>query len=390
MEPPEPVPSKRFTLRTIATFLLGPGALLPMGFIVAVLMGFVIYTPPEVTGKLEHLLFFQGSTDMGGGCLFAGTMALYVYFGFTAALYLTLRLSEEPPASTFGLDLRRALWFLKFHIAAFLIGGLGNIGYDSRVISNDFRNMFLFVCALYAGGVLLIVLLHRAMKSIIFRLLLAPTLIVLWMIVGADGNTSRAGQLVQSGQNPQPIVRGVRHGIMLAWHRGCDAVLGNVDEATDAYYAVATTYLSNLVLLGLVLFGLHALDMFLARKGVVSQKQFWGLLGLLTLSVFLITGTVHYFRFDKERQVIMPILAEVSANLTPADVEAMQADPAMRIREKELLKSKLLSPSVVDRISRILRPEYFTNQVAVVILVPLPENFFLFLLRIFFKFSKLN
>ncbi|MCX6996857.1 MAG: hypothetical protein NTV49_07180 [Kiritimatiellaeota bacterium] len=301
--------------------MLGPGMLLPMSFVVAGLMGGVFYTPPEVTGRLEHLLFFQGSTDLGGGCLFAGTMALYVYFGFTAALYLALRLSDTPPAPTFGADVRRALWFLKFHIAAFLIGGLGNIGYDSRVTPNDFRNMFLFVGVLYTGSIFLIVALNRTLQSMTSRVLLAPALVVLWMVIGADGNASRAGQLVQSGQDPQPVVRGLRHGFMFAWHHGCDALLGDVSDATHAYYAAATGYLSDLVLLGLALFGLHALGKFVVRKGVANQKQFWTMLGILTLAVFLITGTVHYLRYIGERRLILPILAEVSANLTPADAE---------------------------------------------------------------------
>lgn len=353
--------------------------LLPMSFVVAGLMGGALYTPPEMTGKLEHLLFFQGSTDQGGGCLFAGTLALYVYFGFTAALYLALRLSETAPAPTFGADVRRALWFLKFHIAAFLIGGLGNISYDSRVSPNDFRNMFLFAGALYTSSLFLIIALNRMTKRLVTRLVLAPMLIVLWMFIGADGNTSRAGQLVQSGQDPQPIVRGVRHGLMLAWHHGCDALLGDVGPATHTHYLAIAKYLSNLVLLGLVLYGLHALGKFLSRKGIVRAKHFWTTLGLLTLVAFLITGTAHYIQYEKVRRMLSPLLAEISANLTPADAEAMRADPAMHIRETNLLKAKLLSQPVRDRIDRLLRPGYFTNPVEVVLLIPLPGELFFFL-----------
>ena len=379
MERPAPVSKKKFTLRAVAIFLLGPGMLLPMGFVVAWLVGGVLYTPPEMTGKLEHMLFFQGSTDLGDGCFFAATMALYIYFGFTAAGYLTLRLSEAPPAQTFGADLRRALWLLRFHIAAFLIGGMGNIGADGRVTPNDFRNMFLFVGVLYTGSIFLIVLLRRSMKSTAVRLLMAPALIVLWLIVGSDGNTARAGQLVQSGQDPQSIVRSVRHGIMLVWHRGCDALLGDVDKVARVYYAATTKYLSNFILLGLALFGLHALGKFLTRKGVVRPKYFWTTLGLLILAAFLITGTRHYIRFASERRMLLPLLADVSTNLMPADAEAMRADPGMQSRELNLLKSNVLSQPVMDRINRILRPEYFTNQVEVVILIPLPGEWFFFL-----------
>ncbi len=363
----------------MATFLLGPAMLLPMSFIVAGLIGGVLYTPPEMTGKLEHMLFFQGSTDLGGGCLFAGTMALYIYFGFTAALYLALRLSEAPQGPTFGADVRRALWLLKLHIAAFLIGGLGDIGYDSRVTPNDFRDMFLFVSALYSGSIFLIVGLNRTTKKLATRLVLAPTLIILWLIVGADGNTSRAGQLVQSGQDPQPIVRGIRHGLMLAWHHGCDRLLGDVSYATEARYLAAAQYLPDLVLLGLVLFGLHALGKFLARKGVMRLKHFWTTLVLLTLAALLGTGTLRYAQYDKERRLILPILAQVSGNVTNADAEALRADPAMRTRETDLLKANLLSQPVRERINRMLRPEFVTNRVEAVILIPLPDDYFFFL-----------
>ena len=370
---------KKLTLRTVATFLLGPVMLLPMSIVVAGLIGGALYVPPEMTGKLERMLFFQGSTDLGGGCLFAGTMALYVYFGFTAALYLALRLSETLPGPTFGADVRRALWSLKFHIAAFLIGGVGNIGYDSEVTPNDFRNMFLFAGALYTGSIFLVVVLNRTLKTMGVRLLLAPALIVLWMIVGADGNTSRAGQLVNSGQDPQPIVRGVRHGLMLAWHRGCDALLGDVGRATQTHYLALAKYLSNAVLLAVLLYGLHSLGKFLARKGIVRLKYFWTALGLLLLAIFLITGARHYIHFATERRMLLPLLADVSANLTPADAEAIRADPAMQRRGMNLLKSKVLSKPVMDRINRILRPEYFTNQVEIVILLPLPDDYFFFL-----------
>ncbi|MCX7007941.1 MAG: hypothetical protein NTY53_11970 [Kiritimatiellaeota bacterium] len=379
MELVDPALKKKITLRGVATFLLGPVMLLPMSFVVAGLVGGVLYTPPEMTGKLEHMLFFQGSSDLGGGCLFAGTLALYVYFGITAALYLALRLSETPPCPTFGADVRRALWFLKFHIAAFLIGGMGDIGYDSSVTPNDFRNMFLFVGALYTGSIFLIVVLNRTLKKMAPRLRLAPTLIILWLIVGSDGNTSRAGQLVQSGQDPQPIVRGIRHGLMLAWHHGCDALLGDVGPATHTHYLAIAKYLSNSVLLGLVFYGLYTLGKFLARKSVVRQKPFWSTLGLLILAVFLIICTRHYIHFANERRMLLPLLAEISAALTPADAEAMRADPAMQRRGMNLLKSNALSQSVMDRINRILRPEYFTNQAEVVILIPLPDEWFFFL-----------
>lgn len=62
-----------------------------------------------------------------------------------------------------------------------------------------------------------------------WKCILAPLFIVLWLIIGSDGNTARAGQLVSSAKNPHYIVRGKRHAIMMSWHRICDSLFGNVE-----------------------------------------------------------------------------------------------------------------------------------------------------------------
>lgn len=215
---------KRLKTRQIATFLLGPWMLVPQAFVLAGLVGGLLYEPPEIHRHLERHIFLQGNTDWGGGCLFAGTVALYVAFGFTAAWYLTLKLQESATPASFGRKLLKAIWILKFHILAFAIGGTAHIGYDARVTPNDFRNMFLLATMIYVCSVLMIVVLHSIHLPLVPRLLLAPLFTVLWLIVGSDGNTARAGQLVQSGQDPQSITRGTRHAVMLSWHRLCDSV----------------------------------------------------------------------------------------------------------------------------------------------------------------------
>ena len=57
--------------------LTGPLLIIPTGLLLAVATGAFLYVPPEITGRPEHLLFLQGSTDMGGGCLFAALVSLY-------------------------------------------------------------------------------------------------------------------------------------------------------------------------------------------------------------------------------------------------------------------------------------------------------------------------
>jgi hypothetical protein len=208
--------------------LTGPLLIIPLGLLIAIVIGFVVYVPPEIHGDLERHLFLQGSTDLGGGCLFAGTVALYVFFGFTSAWHLALSLKEFPGPSSFGRALLTSLWTLKFHILFFIVAGTTCWNYDARVAPNDFRNLFLFAALVYALSILWIVALRNVHLPLSARLALAPLFTVLWLILGSDGNTARAGQLVQAGQDPQPIVRSVRHGIMLSWHGRCDSALGDI------------------------------------------------------------------------------------------------------------------------------------------------------------------
>jgi hypothetical protein len=70
-----------------------------------------------------HLSFLRGSDDYGCSNLFAGATALYVAFGVLASWHLTFRLSESATSASVLRDLLRALWILKFHFVAFLVGG---------------------------------------------------------------------------------------------------------------------------------------------------------------------------------------------------------------------------------------------------------------------------
>lgn len=214
-----------------ARLLTGPLMIIPQGLIVAIAIGVFIYEPPEMHGHLERHIFLQGNTDWGGGCLFAGTIALYVVFGFTSAWYLMLTLSASDHVRSFWRTTIRAFWILKFHILAFVIGGTAFIAdYDVGVTPNDFRNMFLFAGTIYLLSLFLICTLHMSRLSPRLKLAFAPLFTILWLIVGSDGNTQRAGQLVQSGQDPQPIVRGRRHAVMVSWHRLCNRTFGDIKK----------------------------------------------------------------------------------------------------------------------------------------------------------------
>lgn len=215
---------RRLHLATLAT---GPLSLVPAGLILALLFG--RYDGADI-GHLQSIpLFLQGSTNHAGSVLFAVSTAAYWVFGVLAALHLTLRLAARLPAPTFGGDLVRALGLLKFHLVPFLLAGPAlSFLYDGRVTPNDFRNLFLFALVLYLLTIVGVVALYRGGASLGLRLGLAPLLLVAWLVVGADGNTAKAGQVLNAGIDPEWKPRSPLHGLMLSWHRACDGVLGDV------------------------------------------------------------------------------------------------------------------------------------------------------------------
>jgi hypothetical protein len=219
-------PEARSLSRIWALRLTGPMSLLPLGILIFLLFG--TYDSGEI-GHLQSIpLFLQGSTDLFGSCLFAATMASYVVFGLTASIYLTLRLAEARPADMLIKDIARGIWSLKYHIALFTVFGLAPVKtFDSLIRPNDFRNMFALACVLYTGSFLLSLGLFRMQLPIRKRLVLGPALLVLWIVVGSDGTTAKAGQILYAGENPETSPRGKRHGLMLEWHRICDGSLGD-------------------------------------------------------------------------------------------------------------------------------------------------------------------
>lgn len=222
----EPAASRNKT-RTWALRLTGPAFLLPLGILTFLFFG--TYDSGDI-GHLQSIpLFLQGSTDLFGSCLFSATMASYIVLGLTASTYLTLRFDKVKPADWLAKDIARGIWSLKYHIALFIFFGLYPIEtFDSRIRPNDFRNMFALACLVYTGTFLLILGLFRMQTSVWKRLVFGPTLLVLWLVAGSDGTTAKAGQVLYAGEEPQTTPRGLRHGLMLEWHRICDDLLGDI------------------------------------------------------------------------------------------------------------------------------------------------------------------
>lgn len=183
--------------------------------------------PPEITHQPESNLFLQGSTDLGGGCLYAGWLAAYVSAGMLACFYLTWRLAATPGDWSFSRRLRFALSELWLPILLFCLIGPINISYDALIAPNDHRNVFILAALIYLLSLLLIVSLRGLNGAMRLRYAVAPLFLCLWIFLGWNGTTARAGQLLNAGENPTPIVRSWRHDLMLRWHHLCDRTLAN-------------------------------------------------------------------------------------------------------------------------------------------------------------------
>lgn len=209
--------------------MLGPWMLLPWTVIVTYLF-LQIFQTPEMSHDYEKYIFFQGSIDWGEAAIFANTILLYIFFGVTAALYLTLKLEELSSKLSLSSLFVKSLNVLKWHIICFVISGIIFLPLDSQSASNDFRNMFLFLCAIYILNLIFIIFLKKyvTLKNYL-KLAIAPFFIMLWIVIGSDGNTPRAGQFVSSNKGYVYQTRGIRHCIMMKWHRLCDSIFGDIN-----------------------------------------------------------------------------------------------------------------------------------------------------------------
>ena len=209
----------------IFKFFLGPWMLLPQAMFGTVFI-LSVYPRPMETGIFDKFLFFQGSIDMGCELIFVATIALYILLGFTASWYTVLKLEELDVKTSLFKMFRYSFFVLKYHILVFILWNINN-SCDARVVPNDFRNMFLLVFLLYFLSIVLIVIMHKLNVPRIIRLIFAPTFIVLWLIIGSDGNTARAKQVPIWKDNPHYVVTSKKHAVMIAWHNLCDDFFGD-------------------------------------------------------------------------------------------------------------------------------------------------------------------
>ena len=209
----------------MAVTLTGPVCIVPIAIAVALTTDVLIESNFNMILPPGRFSFLRGSDDYGCSNLFAGAMALCVTFGFLATWYLTLRLSESEPSTNTFRDVGRSLWILKFHMAAFVVGGYMFAGGCDETWGNDFRNTLVLAGLVYVLTGAMAVFIYRLRWLERTRLVLAPTMILLWVVMGSDGMTPKTAQN-RSGDQISARAHSRRHEVMLAWYELCERTLG--------------------------------------------------------------------------------------------------------------------------------------------------------------------
>ena len=216
--------------------LTGPWMMLPWCFAVAFVAAPVLSSviPTECSKMPEALLFFQGSDDEGGSLGFALLAALLAFFAATIPVHLSLRLRAFARPAGFGRRVGRSLlvalpfavpfvWILSLLLFTLFKGSPWH-----RPVANDFDLLALLLTAgaVCAAGLLWTAALDGTKLAPRTKTGLAPLFALVWFVLAGDGQTPRAGQMIQAGWEPLPAVRGARHGAMLAWRRAVLAPFG--------------------------------------------------------------------------------------------------------------------------------------------------------------------
>ena len=216
--------------------LTGPWMMLPWCFAVAFVAAPVLSSviPTECSKMPEALLFFQGSDDEGGSLGFALLAAFLAFFAATIPVHLSLRLRAFARPAGFGRRVGRSLlvalpfavpfvWILSLLLFTLFKGSPWH-----RPVANDFDLLALLLTAgaVCAAGLLWTAALDGTKLAPRAKTGLAPLFALVWFVLAGDGQTPRAGQMIQAGWEPLPAVRGARHGAMLAWRRAVLAPFG--------------------------------------------------------------------------------------------------------------------------------------------------------------------
>ena len=215
--------------------LTGPWMILP-GLVVLyfLTLPLVAALPAETSGLPERLLFFQGSDDWGGSMMFALWAAALAFFAVTIPIHLSLRLRAFVRPAGFARRLGRALLAALPFICLFLWTLCYDLVWLRKedllyvITAGDLDPLALLLVAatVCAAGLVWVAALDGSRLSPRARTWLAPLFALVWFVLASDGQTPRAGQMIQAGWEPLPAVRGARHTAMLAWRRAVLAPFG--------------------------------------------------------------------------------------------------------------------------------------------------------------------
>lgn len=220
----------------ILLVITGPWMILPWTVFLFFLAGPVLAALPAESSRCPELfLFFQGSDDWGGSQQFAFMAALLAFFAVSASVHLSLRLRAFARPAGFLRRLARSFLVLLPHIAVFawavvvvVVCTLDEKATYGRLTACalDPLALTLVAATVYAASLVWIAALEGLRLGLRAKTCLAPVFAFVWFVLASDGQTPRAGQMLQAGWEPLPAVRGVRHGAMLAWRRAVLAPFG--------------------------------------------------------------------------------------------------------------------------------------------------------------------
>ena len=215
--------------KAILFLMTGPWMIPFWGCLCALYAAVGIAVPAEAYQCPEWNLFFQGDTDWGGGKVYAAIALALLLFAIIGPVHAVLRFKMFPAPCSYFRRLARTLriampFFIVFIAVAWKIVGLivgAREESPEEICSAELDVIPLFFSALLVNivSVAWVSLLEGFRISHRRKILLAPMAAYLWFALAAGGQTPRAGQMLEAGWAPLPAVRGVRHQVLLTWHR---------------------------------------------------------------------------------------------------------------------------------------------------------------------------
>ncbi len=223
--------------------LTGPKLFWPVTLLAGLASGVLgLWIPAELHEDAETALFFQGGADWGGGMAYGCLAAMFAFWGVWLAWNLSLRMhAVERREVGFGRRVWRALLLLlpTLGVAVGVAAALcvlskewlmGLVAGSAPVSTcRDIPVLAATGAAVAVASILWVAWLDGRKWPVWLKCFLAPAATALWLALGWDGQTPRAGQRLECDWEPRPAVRGLRHRAMLAWYQ----LFADIPQAGD-------------------------------------------------------------------------------------------------------------------------------------------------------------